>query len=159
MFDNIGGKIKGLAKFVCWAGIVMSVLMGILTMVGASQSSSYGYGYRSSGGAGFLGGLIVMVAGGLGSWLGSLALYGFGELVDNVSSIAGKMATLNSDGSKSSLSQVASLTQRARPSTPSRPLSQIPALNQHSTDSWICKNCNEQNPSIRTACQNCGMPR
>ena len=26
MFDDIGGKIKGLANFVCWAGIILSVI-------------------------------------------------------------------------------------------------------------------------------------
>ena len=29
MFENIGGKIKGLAKVVCWIGIILSVITGI----------------------------------------------------------------------------------------------------------------------------------
>ena len=30
MFDNIGGKIKGLAKTVCWIGIGASVFIGFI---------------------------------------------------------------------------------------------------------------------------------
>lgn len=113
MFSNIGGKIKGLAKFVCWAGIVLSILLGILTMVGSSQinySYSYGSYNSSSSGMGILSGLLIIVVGGLSSWLGSLALYGFGELIDNTSYIASKVSSLGNEG-KPSLSQVAPLNQ------------------------------------------------
>lgn len=80
MFDNIGGKIKGLAKFVTWVGIITSVIAGI-----AMISSGGGY-YRYENPM-VLPGLAVIVFGSLGAWTGSFLLYGFGELIEQAISI------------------------------------------------------------------------
>lgn len=69
MFDNIGRKIKGLAKFVCWVGIICSIISGIMM--------------ATTGGAGVLAGIMTIIIGGLCSWVGSFVLYGFGEIVQN----------------------------------------------------------------------------
>ena len=113
MFNNIGGKIKGLAKFICWAGIVLSILLGVATMLGGSQInySSYGSYSRSSSGVGILSGVLIIVFGGVGSWLSSLGLYGLGELIDNTSYIAGKVANLGKE-EKPNLSQIPPLNQK-----------------------------------------------
>ncbi len=80
MFDNIGGKIKGLAKFIYWVGFIISVIAGISILLGgASISNSFGV----SGLPVFFVGLAVIAIGSLLSWVGSLTLYGFGELVEN----------------------------------------------------------------------------
>ena len=39
MFKNIGKKIKGLAAFVCWVGIILSAIAGILMIVSAIQEN------------------------------------------------------------------------------------------------------------------------
>ena len=84
MFDNIGGKIKGLAKFFCWLGIIASVIGGIAIIVAGAQMNSYYYSYSSSViTTAILSGIAVMVFGSLISWIGSFLLYGFGQLVDN----------------------------------------------------------------------------
>lgn len=67
MFDNIGKKIKGLASVLCWIGIIVSGLIGVIT--------------SSLGGKG---GFLIALVGILASWVGSFVLYGFGELIDNV---------------------------------------------------------------------------
>ncbi len=67
MFDNIGGKIKKLAKFICIVGIIISIITGIV-MISSNMA-----------GAGFL----TMIVGALMSWVGTFVLYGFGELVEN----------------------------------------------------------------------------
>lgn len=67
MFSNVGGKIKGLAQVITWIGIVASVIGGIVLMSKVS----------------FIVGLLTAVVGALFSWIGSLALYGFGQLVEN----------------------------------------------------------------------------
>ena len=67
MFSNIGGKIKGLAKWSCWMGIIASLIVGII-------ANKLHFGVR----------LTLIVVGSLISWLSSLALYGFGELIDEV---------------------------------------------------------------------------
>lgn len=65
MFDNIGRKIKGLAKCLCWIGIVFSVISGIIVLVDGL----------------ILAGLLRIAIGVLASWGGSLYIYGYGELI------------------------------------------------------------------------------
>ena len=64
MFDNIGGKIKTLAKVVCWIGIVASVILGLLSRNAITA-------------------LLFIGIGSLGSWIGSFMTYGFGQLIEN----------------------------------------------------------------------------
>ena len=80
MFDNIGGKIKALAKVLCWLGIIASVISGIAIIVMASQN-------RYSSGTGVVSGLLTIVLGCLGSWIGSFFTYGFGQLIENTDRI------------------------------------------------------------------------
>ena len=78
MFENIGGKIKGLAKFICWAGITITVLRNLI-------------GLNSRGFAA----IFWMVVGCLLSWIGSFFVYGFGELIEKVTSIDKTLKTTN----------------------------------------------------------------
>ena len=82
MFNNIGGKIKGLAKFVCWMGILSSIFVSFPMM--ASKDSPSGL---------FIG-LIVLIGGCLLSWIGSFFTYGFGELISRAASIDDKLNVL-----------------------------------------------------------------
>ena len=66
MFDNIGDKIKALAKVLTIFGIVISVIYGMGLMVMNL----------------FFVGILVMVLGSLLVWIGSFTLYGFGELIN-----------------------------------------------------------------------------
>lgn len=66
MFANVGGKIKAVAQVVTWIGIIGSVIGGI-----ALISTN------------FIAGLLTAGVGSLLSWVSALALYGFGELVEN----------------------------------------------------------------------------
>lgn len=78
MFNNIGGKIKGLAKFIFWVLAILSVISGMLIIIqgfGSSRSESVVVS--------ILIGLAVMVLGILMAWLQNFLLYGFGELVDS----------------------------------------------------------------------------
>lgn len=86
MFKNIGGKIKGLAKFICWVGIIVSIIIGVAMIAGAKQSNGLNTYTNNSM---LVGGILVIVFGILASWVGSFTLYGFGELVDNSSKLAG----------------------------------------------------------------------
>lgn len=82
MFNNVGAKIQGLAKFLAYAGMAISIIIAIMIMGGASIISSGLSEY------GLFAGLLYGGIGCFASWAGSLALYGFGELVENVSTIA-----------------------------------------------------------------------
>ena len=73
MFDNIGGKIKTLAKVICWIGIITSVITGIVFAISDDDMILYG--------------LLIAVGGSLISWIGSFFTYGFGELIENSSKL------------------------------------------------------------------------
>ena len=47
MFDNIGGKIKALAKVTCWVGIVSWVFIGI-AIIAVSEILAPHRDYRSN---------------------------------------------------------------------------------------------------------------
>ncbi|MBE5776017.1 MAG: hypothetical protein E7326_00740 [Clostridiales bacterium] len=76
MFDNIGGKIKNLARTTCILGIIGSIIVAIALF---SSNSNY----EPTIGAGFA----WLIIGPLVSWLSCLTLYGFGELVENSTAI------------------------------------------------------------------------
>ena len=84
MFNNIGGKIKVLAKVLCWVGIIVSVLVGIILIASAAGGSGYS-GFTDS--ATIVLGILTIIVGSISSWVGSFVLYGFGELVENSSAI------------------------------------------------------------------------
>ncbi len=66
MFENIGEKIKALARVLCWMGIIFSFIMGMFTL-----------------GEDVFIALCYLVLGPVISWTGSFFLYGFGTLVKN----------------------------------------------------------------------------
>ena len=76
MFNNIGRKIKGVAQFVTWLGIIASVIFSIILIV---TEDSIGLA------------IAVLITGCVGSWLSSLTLYGFGQLIENSDIIAGRL--------------------------------------------------------------------
>ena len=85
MFKNAGQKIIKAAKVLCVIGIVLSVILGIVTMCGGATVTTTVKGLKRtsgiSGGFAIFAGLIVMVIGSLASWLSCLLLAGFGELI------------------------------------------------------------------------------
>lgn len=81
MFSNIGGKLKVLAKILCYAGISLSLIIGSVIMVLGG----------ANGGLAFVIGLLTIAGGSLASWIGSFWAYGFGTLVENSDIIAEKV--------------------------------------------------------------------
>lgn len=71
MYKNIGGELKGLAKFVAVVGAVFGI---IVALTGA--------------GSGLVMARILII---LTSFIGSWPMYGFGELIEKVSFIANRM--------------------------------------------------------------------
>ena len=68
MFDNIGNKLKNVAQVFAWLGIGASALIGIIVTIA----------YKTP-----LPGLLIIGLGCLGSWISSLVMYGFGQLIEN----------------------------------------------------------------------------
>ena len=73
MYDNIGGKIKGLAKATFIVEAIAAVITGIALM--ATDGDLIGYG------------LLVMLLGPIVAWVSSWLLYAYGELVDKACDI------------------------------------------------------------------------
>ena len=73
MYDNIGGKIKGLAKATFIIEAIAVVITGIALMASDEDMIPIG--------------LLVMVVGPIVAWVSSWLLYGFGELVDKACDI------------------------------------------------------------------------
>ncbi len=73
MFNDIGKKIKLLAEMICIVGIIFSIIVGLV------NASLYNEKIIFS--------VVMWLIGPLLSWIGSFTLYGFGELIDKVTSI------------------------------------------------------------------------
>lgn len=78
VFNNIGKKIKGLSKFICWIGIISSIITAIVMFLLA-----WDWGYTEY----TIIGVVVLIVGSLLSWISSFFSYGFGELIDKVCDI------------------------------------------------------------------------
>ncbi|MBR4344026.1 MAG: hypothetical protein IKP88_15235 [Lachnospiraceae bacterium] len=78
MFDNIGTKIKNLAKTVCAVGMFFSILGGGALCFSALDRDNVAL---------FVLGILLAVAGCILSWVSVFYLYGFGEMVDKTCSI------------------------------------------------------------------------
>ncbi len=79
MYDNIGGKIKGLAKTMFIVEAIGAIITGLVLL--SIDEDLIGYG------------LLTLVCGPIVAWVGSWLLYAFGELVEDVHAIRNKEGT------------------------------------------------------------------
>ena len=84
MFDYVGVKMMTLAKVCAWIGIGASILCALIVMDEGE----------------LLMGVIIVVLGSLISWVSSLVLYGFGQLIDDVSVLKQKSLENNDKNNK-----------------------------------------------------------
>lgn len=132
MFENIGEKIKSLAKILCWAGIVASVLIAIKFFIEAEEGS-----YRTEDLYMTLG-LIFLFIGPLISWINSFFIYGFGELIERTNEVA-----LNTRSFR-----------QANNNTKDTLLSENISNSSEDSHKWRCENCGLL--ISKTPCPNCG---
>lgn len=130
MFDNIGGKIKGLAKVICWVGIICSVITGAIMF--ADEDA-------------VLMGFLVIVLGSLSAWIGCFVLYGFGELIAISLHISDMLSRSTSviKGVKDAEKTITYGSEQA-PISPS---------------TWKCSYCGQENKNISAQCKGCGKYR
>ena len=84
MFDYVGAKMMALAKVCAWVGICSSILCALVVMDEGE----------------LLMGVIIVVLGSLISWVSSLVLSGFGQLIDDVSVLKQKSLENNDKNNK-----------------------------------------------------------
>ena len=75
MFNNISSKIKTVAKVQCFMGIAFSIIFGLIYM-GITEFWDFGGIY-------LLISLLIAGGGSVASYISSILIYGFGELVEN----------------------------------------------------------------------------
>ena len=76
MFDNVGSKLKKMAKVFCWIGIIAFVLLGFITIFAAEKQYDPG-NLRITG-------FCYLFIGPICSWLSSLGIYALGQIAEDV---------------------------------------------------------------------------
>ena len=143
MFDNIGGKIKGLASFICWMGIIACVIAGIAMISSATQG-------RYTDEAMVWTGIGVGVLGSLLSWVSSFVLYGFGTLVEN----SEQLSLIASEMKKNKRAKAAPAdTPRGEQTSSAQTVRREPGV-KYDND-WICPKCGARNRSYCVVCPDC----
>ena len=71
MFENIGKKIKTIAALETKIGIIVSIIIGLRLMNSSTEL-----------------GILIIIGGSWLSWVSSIYVYGFGELIEKTSEIA-----------------------------------------------------------------------
>ena len=130
MFDNIGGKIKTLAKVICWISIIASVILAIIIFVSAEDA----YNEETN----IMLGFVFLIGGILSSWLGSFFIYGFGELIEKATEIE-----------KNTREKVC--TEMPKNNFRSHNVAFKEDTTSHK---WRCENCGKM--TDRVPCTNCG---
>ena len=153
MFNNIGGKCKGLARFLCWVGIICSVIGAIVLFVYGAKCSYRDYIHP------FVGyGFLVLIVGPLSSWIGSWVIYAIGEAAENSVSI-------NHDN-KAILKKLESIeggngNTVTKPSSLSAKNFKLSKLDEADSahETWKCDMCNSVNPASAKHCLRCNCNR
>lgn len=141
MFDNIGGKIKTLAVIVCILGIIASVIAAVSLW---SQNSRYLE-------TGWLG-VITLVAGCLGSWVGSFFMYGFGQLIESTEA---NNALLRQIANKMPAQSAPVLGRATSAAAAFKPAVHTAAARSE----WCCRQCGTVNKQTDIMCRDCGEYR
>ena len=126
MFDNIGDKLKSVAILECVLGILASLIGGIAMMVGGAV----------------LIGILTIVLGALLSWLSSLGLYGFGQLIENSDTLVAMLGS-NAGAAASNASMLHQAAAEAE---------------KKESPNWQCT-CGAKNPVTVSYCLSCRRSR
>lgn len=83
-FANVGDKLCKVAKIVFWIGAIASAIAFLIMLIGAFRWIRWSFGQFLLTA---LYAVLILAAGILASWLGSLGMYGFGELIRRVQAL------------------------------------------------------------------------
>ena len=144
MYSKVGGKIKVLAIVEFILGVIVSIATGFLLGSASGQVSSYmSYSRSSSFSWGIF--ILVVVVGFILSWLSSLFIYGYGQLIEDTHEIKQMIETNKSDAK-----QPSNVPQAAAPRA------NAPQINKTST--IICPRCGHEQSSDLKVCSRCKAP-
>ena len=134
MFQNIGGKLKGLAR-VLFILCVIAGLVGAIVLWNIKVYSRYSETHPYIGA-----GIGVLAGGFLVGWLSSAFIYAFGQLVQNSDKLVDQNTQI--------------LNRLERPEATERPAAK-PVI----AGTWKCKSCGAENSKSANICLSCGEKR
>ena len=151
MYDNIGGKIKGLAKGTFIVETLAAVITGIILWADWDE----------------LWGPLVLFCGPIVAWVSSWLLYGFGELIEDTSSAKKELIQINRNihiMAEPMIAKKEEADRQARKEAIERAkqeaiekVRKTHLTNQAHTDNkdaWVCS-CGYHNGGWRNECGNC----
>lgn len=148
MFDNIGEKIKGYAKFI----FVVSFILGIIGAI-ASWIAVGGFG-------GFMLFLLIGTLAFVLAYLSVMFVYAFGDLVGNAARIRKNTEELYNINYETYSNIYDMNKTKSAPLTDQKPQ----AASNSNPDTkplkgWICQKCDYRNPEGIKYCRGCGEKR
>ncbi len=152
MFNNSGQKIKALAVILFFVSIIATLVLSITTSIIRDR-------YGDADGFRFLQFLGILVGGGLASFISSLFLYAFGDLVEDVSILRSSVSDI-----RKKLIQNDAASQTAHPTggyfqeiQKESKAGSIFSKTQRTDNERLCQNCGLtiHSPQIHT-CPRCG---
>lgn len=159
MFDNIGGKIKVFAIVSFILGIIASIVFGIICIVLGNQISSNSYGAEKEAGTELVTyGITFLITGCIGSWLGSLTTYGFGELIEQNQIQTTLLQNINRNLNNSPNSAPVNTPNSAPVNTPPQSQRKLPSTRSKTIANGQvrCENCTETYSISEPRCPFCG---
>ena len=151
MFNNIGRKIKVFAIVSFILGIIASIVFGIICIVLGNQISSNSYGAEKEAGTELVTyGITFLITGCIGSWLGSLTTYGFGELIEQNQMQTALLQNINHKLGNTGNSTPVYIPPQSHRNLPS-------AQSTPTTSGQVrCENCTELYSTSEPRCPFCG---
>lgn len=150
MFNNIGKKIKVLAKVIFWVTFVFFVIGSIAAGVVIAHAMGCDRYYGDKAGAIFAAiGIVIggSVIGFLLAWIGSFFMYGYGQLIDDTE--------INRRTNQKILAQLGG---EAVPEEPAAPVAPVVPQEPKAEGEWFCSKCGFKNDASAKFCMRCGTP-
>ena len=136
LFEDSGKTIKKIAIICFFVGVAGSVILAIV----------YGKvptGYYAEMRFNFFAFLGILVGCLIVNFINSILLYAFGDLVDNVKTMAKNNSPVREN--KSATAENSSAVKQNS--------------NINYAETWVCKKCGSRNPKSRMSCKDCGEYR
>ena len=149
-FDDVGGKIKNLAKWSCWITILLIWIAAPITFIALVVDEwTVEFCWIP---------LVSAVVGPIFIWIGSWAIYAFGEFVEDTHAIREKQDPAIEDSPSSSATGVSTYTAQDQSSPTFSPASSIILpITTPKADEWKCT-CGKIHKNYETSCL-CGVTK
>lgn len=139
MFTNIGRKIKTVAKVICWLGMILCVVLGIIVIADGNYA---------------LVGIGLLFVGPFLMWIGSFMTYGFGELIEKVTEIEINTHSKTETKPVTSNKRILQKTQAQNVVSPANKAIKADTDEPEEWIDMICPVCKEQVSYTKTMLQN-----